>query len=71
MTSTKARKLRDDLRVGDRVTFDLGGRRIVGVIIEDRGKIGAWGRRLLVVRARLDRANESVFELPADELRVA
>ena len=71
MTSTKTKRPRADLRVGDRVTFELSGRKIVGVIIEDRGGIGAGGRRLLVVRARLDPANESTFELPADELRAA
>jgi hypothetical protein len=59
------------LKVGDRVRFHLGGRRLVGTIIEDRGPIAAEGRRLYVVRAQLDRANESLLELPADELQAA
>lgn len=59
------------LKVGDRVRFSLGGHGIVGVIVEDRGPIGAGGRRLYVVRAQLEAAGESVFELPADELQAA
>jgi hypothetical protein len=59
------------LKVGDRVRFMFGRRRIVGTIVEDRGPIGAGGRRLYGVRARLDRDSESVLELPADELQAA
>ncbi len=59
------------LKVGDRVRFSLGGHGIIGTIVEDRGPIGAGGRRLFVVRAQLEAAGESVFELPADELRAA
>lgn len=59
------------LRVGGRVTFNLGGRRFAGVIVEDRGPIGAGGRRLYVVRAQIDPTGETVFELPADELYAA
>jgi hypothetical protein len=59
------------LKVGARVRFRLGGRRFAGVIVEDRGPIAAGGRRLYVVRARIDPTSESVFELPADELHAA
>ena len=59
------------LRVGDQVHFNLGGHRVIGTIVEDRGLIGAGGRRLFVVRAQLEAAGESVFELPADELQAA
>lgn len=59
------------LKVGDRVRFCLGNRKFAGVIIEDRGAIGAGGRRLYVVRAQIDPSSESVFELPADELHAA
>ena len=38
------------LRVGDRVAFDLGTYRAVGEITEDRGNIGVGGRRLLRIR---------------------
>jgi hypothetical protein len=53
------------------VRFKLGGRSFAGVIIEDRGAIAAGGRRLFVVRAQIDPLDESVFELPADELHAA
>ena len=59
------------LRVGDRVRFTLGGQRIAGIIIEDRGPLAAGGRRLYVVRARIDPESDSVFELPADEVHAA
>lgn len=59
------------LEVGDRVRFTLGGHYIVGTIVEDRGAIGAGRRRLFVVRVQMEAAGESIFELPADELRAA
>jgi hypothetical protein len=46
---------------GDRVRFTFGGRRILGIIVEDRGSLAGGGRRLYAVRARLDPANESVL----------
>ncbi len=58
-------------KVGDRVRFRFGGRAVVGVIVEDRGPLGAGGRFLYSVRIRLDRFSESTFEVPADELRAA
>jgi hypothetical protein len=67
-----ARKTRArSLEVGDRVRFSFGGRRVLGTIVEDRGPLAAGGRRLFAVRAKLDLAEESVFELPADELQAA
>ena len=62
---------RHQLRVGDRVRFQLGGRRLSGIIVEDRGPIAAGRKRLFVVRAHLDKVTESVFELPSDELSAA
>lgn len=58
-----------NFRVGDRVTFTFGDKRISGTIIEDRGRIGVKGRRLFAIRARLDHAAESIIEIPAEELR--
>ena len=58
-------------KVGDRVRFRFGGRSKLGVIVEDRGPIGVGGRTLYTVRARADRWNELVLELPADDLRAA
>jgi hypothetical protein len=70
-TRATARTGAGRLKVGDRVRFTLGGRRILGIIVEDRGPIAAGGRRLYVVRAQIDPASESVLELPADELHAA
>ncbi len=70
MAARKATRARQ-LEVGDLVHFSFGGHGVVGTIVEDRGPIGAGGRRLFVVRAQLEAAGESVFELPADELRAA
>lgn len=56
------------LRVGDRVSFVFGGRRVRGTIIEDRGNIGYQGRRLYAVR--LKRWPEDlIVEIGAEELR--
>lgn len=59
------------LRVGDRVSFRLGVRRVKGTIIEDRGPIGFKGRRLLAVRVRRRNSEDLVIEMPAEELRAA
>lgn len=59
------------LRVGDRVSFTLVGRRVSGVIVEDRGPLGKGGIRLFSVKARLSQETETVFELPADALRAS
>lgn len=55
-------------KVGDRVRFKLVDRRVSGVIIEDRGLLAAGPQPLYTVRTHLDKYNESIFELPADEL---
>lgn len=56
-------------KVGDRVYFTVGMRRLRGIVVEDRGNIGAWGRRLYSIRTNLDRGEDSVIELPAEELK--
>jgi hypothetical protein len=71
MATRQTTRRSHQLKVGDRVRFSLGGHAITGIIIEDRGAIGAGGRRLFVVRVQLEATGESVFELPADELRAA
>jgi len=68
-TATRARAAH--LKVGDRVRFEFGGRKVVGTIIEDRGRIGAGGRRLFAVRFRADLGSEGLLELPADEIQAA
>lgn len=62
---------RKRLRVGDRVSFQFGDRRVFGVVVEDRGPLGAHGTRLLAVRSKLGGLEASIIELPVDELRAA
>lgn len=57
------------LKVGDRVRFSFGIRRLTGVIIEDRGLLAAGRRRLYGVRFRIDLGREAVIELPEDEVQ--
>src|SRR6516165_2394571 len=54
--------------VGDRVRIDFGRRRLTGVIIEDRGAIGAKGRHLFRVQVPMDPFEPMVVELPEDEI---
>ena len=54
--------------VGDRVRFDLGRRKLTGTIIEDRGAIGAHGRRLYQVGVSIDPFEPMLIELPEDEM---
>jgi hypothetical protein len=58
-------------RVGDRVEFVMGRRKVIGVITEDRGLIGAHGRRLFQVQVPMDPYEPALFELPADEIQTA
>ncbi len=53
--------------IGDRVIFRMAGTPIRGVIVEDRGKIGAKGRRLLLVEI-VKKNFEGSLELPEAEL---
>jgi hypothetical protein len=58
--------------VGNWVTFKVGSRDVLGRVIEDRGRIGAHGRRLLrVLAVTAGPGQPGVFELPADDLRPA
>lgn len=67
---SRSRKKRDrEINVGDRVYFTVGSRRVCGTVVEDRGNIGARGRRLYSIRADLDREEESIIELPEEELK--
>ncbi|MBL8800033.1 MAG: hypothetical protein JNM56_39485 [Planctomycetia bacterium] len=55
-------------RVGDRVRFNFGKRRISGVVVEDRGPIGVQGRRLFQVDVPLDPFDPMTLELPESEM---
>lgn len=49
-------------KVGDRVRFKIGARRVTGTIVEDRGPIGIDGRQL--VRVEVECPDFRQFELP-------
>jgi hypothetical protein len=55
-------------RVGDRVAFVYGVKRLKGLIVEDRGKVGVGGRQLFLVEAPLKYDRPMQLELPEDEL---
>ncbi len=57
-----------DFQVGDRVRVDFGRRKLVGVIAEDRGAIGARGRHLFQVSIPIDPFEPMLVELPEDEM---
>ncbi len=62
------------LKVGSRVIFCIGPSKIRGRIIEDRGRIGVNGRRLVrvIITGRAAHAEQDqTFELPADDLVLA
>lgn len=54
--------------VGDRVRVNFGRRQLAGVIVEDRGAIGAQGRHLFQVNIPMDPFEPMMVELPADEI---
>ena len=65
MAAAKAKPV----RVGEKVTFNVGTRRLRGEVIEDRGTLGVAGRRLVRVRVgKGDAASD--FELPAEDVHV-
>jgi hypothetical protein len=61
---------RSRFRVGDRVRFRWG-QPVVGEIVEDRGHIGAGGRRLWYVRFHPDEYNEMIAVLTDEEMEPA
>ena len=56
--------------IGDRVRFSLGTSCILGVVVEDRGPIGARSARIFRVRVSNDPYDDKVFEMPEDEIDV-
>jgi hypothetical protein len=70
MKSRDSRK--KTFRVGSRVKLDFGGREVTGVVIEDRGRLGVGGRRLLRVRLDFSEVAEPIEgEFPESQLRAA
>jgi hypothetical protein len=49
----------------------MGFRGMIGEVVEDRGPVGVRGRRLYVMRLRLDPWNEDTTELAKDALEAA
>lgn len=64
----KLDELRASFRVGDSVRVPLGTQKVDARIIEDRGRVGAGGRRLFVVEIPLDPLDSMTFELPETEI---
>jgi len=52
--------------VGDPVSFLYGTENVAGEIVEDRGPLGDYGRRLYRVRINAGQEDESSFEIPEE-----
>jgi hypothetical protein len=59
---------RSVFKLGDRVRVRPGLYDAIGTIVEDRGFIGAGGRRLWTVKVELDPPNVIYIELPEVEM---
>ncbi len=55
-------------RVGDPVKFLYGIDKVAGEILEDRGSLGDYGRRLYRVRINAGQEDESSFEIPEEDI---
>jgi|SRR5271157_88069 len=55
-------------RVGDPVKFLYGTDKVAGEILEDRGPLGDYGRRLYRVRINAGQEDESSFEIPEEDI---
>ncbi len=58
-------------KIGDRVIVRFGPGTSCGTVVEDRGLIGAGGRRLYRVKVDFDPPNVTFTELPEDDLTLA
>lgn len=64
-----ATKHHDRISPGDEVQFTLGTSTVHGIVVEDRGPIGAGKVRLFSVRVSYDPYDDDqVFEMPEDEI---
>ena len=61
----------ETISVGDNVCFTFGTTPIRGVVVDDRGPIGANSVRIFRVRIPNDPYDEDVIEMPEDELALA
>ena len=55
-------------RVGDSVSVLFGPQWVAGEIVEDRGGLGDYGRRLYRVRINRGQDDELAFELPEEDI---
>jgi hypothetical protein len=62
------KKRRPRFRIGDVVSFLYGPQRVSGEIIEDRGQLGEFGRRLYRVRFDFDHDDSMTIELPEEDM---
>lgn len=58
-------------RVGDAVEVLYGPQKVEGDILEDRGPLGEFGRRLYRIRINRGREDEATFEIPEEDLEEA
>ena len=56
-------------RVGDRVKFLDGTKKVIGIVRENRGPIGVGGRRLYLVEDA--KVADFLMEIPEEELELA
>jgi hypothetical protein len=62
------RKRAPRFRAGDSVTFLFGPQKVAGEIVEDRGPLGVYGRRLYRVRIKRPDEDETTFEIPEEDI---
>jgi hypothetical protein len=65
------RKRAPRFRVGDDVVFLYGPQKVAGEIVEDRGPLGEYGRRLYRVRINGAQEDETTFEIPEEDIEPA
>jgi hypothetical protein len=56
------------LKIGSLVSFVFGTKPVTGVIVEDRGPLGAGGRRLYRIRLPIEAVESFELEMPEDEI---
>lgn len=67
MTRTISTSAREALKVGDEVVLRLAGSERRGVVVEDRGPLGADGRQIVAIRVG-DEGEARQFEVRAEHL---
>jgi hypothetical protein len=66
-----AKKRPPRFRVGDKVVFLYGPQKVTGEIVEDRGLLGEYGRRLYRVRINFGEGeDQGTFEIPEEDLEI-